>query len=72
MSANDYHFVTRWRVQSTVEEVSEVLGDARDLARWRPSLAVNELEPGGKEALAALWNHTRRAGCPTPCIGFFA
>jgi hypothetical protein len=49
MSANDYHFVTRWRVESTIEEVSDVLGNATDLTRWWPSvyLAVKELEPGG-------------------------
>jgi len=49
MSANDYHFVTRWRVDGTVEEVSDVLNNAVDLTRWWPSvyLAVKELEPGG-------------------------
>src|SRR5579883_3121095 len=49
MSANEYHFVTHWRVESTVEEVAEVLGNAVDLTRWWPSvyLAVKELEPGG-------------------------
>jgi hypothetical protein len=48
MSANDYHFITNWRVQSTVEEVSEILGDAPDLARWWPSvyLEVQEIQPG--------------------------
>ena len=49
MSANDYHFITYWRVESTVEEVSDVLGNAVDLTRWWPSvyLAVKELKPGG-------------------------
>jgi len=49
MSANDYHFVTHWRVESTIEEVSDVLGNAVDLTRWWPSvyLAVREIEPGG-------------------------
>ena len=53
MSANEYHFVTHWRVESTVEEVSEVLGNAVDLTRWWPSvyLAVKELEPGGKNGV---------------------
>jgi len=43
-----YDFVTRWRVQATCEEVSEVLGDAVDLKRWWPSvyLDVTELTPG--------------------------
>lgn len=53
MSANDYHFVTHWRVESTVQEVSDVLGNAVDLTRWWPSvyLAVKELEPGGTDGV---------------------
>ena len=53
MSANDYHFVTHWRVESTVEDVSEVLGKAVDLTRWWPSvyLVVTELEPGGADGV---------------------
>jgi hypothetical protein len=53
VSANDYHFVTHWRVESTVEEVSDVLGNAKDLTRWWPSvyLAVREIEPGGEDGV---------------------
>lgn len=36
MSSNEYHFIARWRVPGTVEEVADVLGDAEDLARWWP------------------------------------
>lgn len=48
MAANDCHFITHWRVQSTVREISEVIGNGPDLARWWPSvyLGVKELEPG--------------------------
>ena len=48
MASNDYRFVTRWRVESTVQEVSSILGDASDLERWWPSvyLEVKVLEPG--------------------------
>src|SRR5262252_8549670 len=44
---NDYHFVTRWNVQASCEEVSDVLGDPLDLPRWWPSvyLKVEELRP---------------------------
>ena len=47
-SSNEYHFITYWRVQSTVKEVSDILGDAPDLPRWWPAvyLDVRELEPG--------------------------
>lgn len=48
MASNEYHFITHWRVESTVEEISEILGNAPDLVRWWPSvyLAVREVQPG--------------------------
>lgn len=53
MSSNEYHFVTRWRVPGTVEEVADVLGDAEDLARWWPSvyLDVKETKPGDEDGV---------------------
>jgi len=38
---NEYHFITRWRVRSTVAEVLEILDDAEDLARWWPSVYLH-------------------------------
>jgi len=48
MAINNYHFVTQWRVQATVEEVIAVLGDAMGLPRWWPAvyLDVQEIAPG--------------------------
>lgn len=48
MAANDYHFITTWRIPATPDEITDVLGDAPDLARWWPSvyLTVRQLEPG--------------------------
>ncbi len=53
MAQNDYHFITYWRVESTIEEVSTILGDAPALTRWWPSvyLDVKVLEPGDKDGL---------------------
>jgi hypothetical protein len=34
---SDYHFLDRWRVKGSVEEVAEILSNAPDLARWWPS-----------------------------------
>ena len=52
MSANEYHFVTHWRVAGTVEEVSDVLGEP-ELPRWWPSvyLAVREIEYGSESGV---------------------
>lgn len=49
MSANQYHFITVWRLKSTCQEIFDILSDAPDLARWWPSvyLDVHELNPGG-------------------------
>lgn len=51
MASNEYQFITHWHVQSSCEEVSEVLGNAPDLVRWWPSvyLDVQELEAGDPE-----------------------
>ena len=53
MATNDYHFITVWRVKSTIEEVSEIIGDAQGLTRWWPSvyLDINVLEAGGEKGL---------------------
>ena len=48
MARNDYHFISHWRVKSSVQEVSDILSNAPDLVRWWPAvyLAVEELEAG--------------------------
>ncbi len=53
MANNEYQFTTRWRVQGTVEEVADVLGNATDLVRWWPSvyLDVRQLEPGDERGI---------------------
>ena len=53
MPTNDYHFVTHWRVPGTVAEVTEILGNAPDLARWWPAvyLKVNQLADGDARGL---------------------
>ena len=53
MASNDYHFITHWRVQGTIKEVTELISDAADLVRWWPSvyLDVEVLKPGGANGL---------------------
>lgn len=53
MPAPEYRFLTRWRVIGTAREVADVLGDARALPRWWPSvyLRAEELEAGGEDGV---------------------
>jgi hypothetical protein len=50
MSANDYHFIDRWRVEGTLQEVADLIEDALSLSAWWPSVyfEVREFEPGGE------------------------
>ena len=53
MTSNEYHFITKWRVEGTIEEVADVLSEAEALPRWWPSvyLAVEVLNPGDKDGI---------------------
>lgn len=52
-SANQYHFVTRWRVCATSEEVFEIISRPEDFPRWWPDvyLRVTDLAPGDEHGL---------------------
>jgi hypothetical protein len=51
MAGNEYHFISDWLVEGTVEEVSAIVMDTVSLPRWWPSvyLDVTMLEPGLKD-----------------------
>jgi hypothetical protein len=53
MAANDYHFITTWRIPGTADEITDILADAPDLARWWPSvyLEVEQLTPGDERGI---------------------
>ena len=56
MRSNEYHFLTRWRVEATAEEVFDVLEKPLDLVRWWPFyLDVKEIEPDVHEFYARGW-----------------
>lgn len=54
---NEYVFVTRWRVEASVEEVSAILDDAEALPRWWPSvyLEVRKLPDGSVDLYTKGW-----------------
>ncbi len=41
MQANHYELTTHWRLRASLEEVSEVLGDALSLPRWWPTVYLS-------------------------------
>jgi hypothetical protein len=60
MVSNEYHFITRWRLQASPNEVADVLRDAEDLPRWWPSVylevkVIEEGEPNGVGRTIDLW-----------------
>ncbi len=44
MAVNDYHFITRWRVQGSVDEVYDVISRPLDYPRWWPSVYLQVKE----------------------------
>jgi len=73
MSANEYHFVTCWRVQGTVQDVSDVLGKPTDLTRWWPSvyLVVKELEPNDASGVGSVVELHTKGWLPYTLHWFF-
>jgi len=53
VSSNQYHFVTRWRVEGTCGEVADILADQLAFPLWWPSvyLEVRETAPPGSDGL---------------------
>ena len=54
--------MTHWKVKGSVQEVSDVLGEPRDLVRWWPSvyLEVRQMEPGDARGIGKVVRlHTR-------------
>lgn len=51
MPANDYHLVSHWSVPGKIQDVYDVLSDAKGLPRWWPAtyLDVLEIQSGGPD-----------------------
>jgi hypothetical protein len=41
MATNEYHFITHWRMQSTVAEIREIISNGVDLKRWWPAVYLD-------------------------------
>src|SRR5215467_4523615 len=53
MPSNEYHFITRWRVQGTSDEVYDLISHPLDYPRWWPSvyLHTEEIAPGDERGV---------------------
>lgn len=59
---NDYHFITRWRVEATVAQVHQILSDPQQLVRWWPAvyLDVQQTHPGDAQGIGRTFSlHTK-------------
>ena len=66
MPANDYQFVTRWRLPGTPEQVSDLLGDTETISRIWPSLYTRAavVEPGGEHGVGRVVRVETRGHLP--------
>ncbi len=66
MAANEYRFVTRWRVEATPEEVYRILEATTDLPRWWPAvwLRAEVVEPGDARGVGAVTRLTSKGWLP--------
>lgn len=53
MSSSDYHIVSTWRVEGSVEEVAMIIADGPRLAKWWPSVYIDVREDSDGEAVSA-------------------
>lgn len=62
MASNEYHFISDWQVEGTVDEVSAIIMDTDSLPRWWPSvyLAATVLQTGQQDGTRRVVKlHTR-------------
>jgi hypothetical protein len=59
MAANQYEFLSRWRVEGTCGEVADILGEPLALAQWWPSVYLDAQEIAPPRASDALGRRVR-------------
>ena len=66
MASNEYHFISDWQVEGTVEEVSAIITDTVSLPRWWPSvyLAVTVLQPSLEDGIGKVVSLLTRGWLP--------
>ena len=66
MASNEYRFVTRWRVEGTVDEVYRILDNPVDYVRWWPAvwLRAEIVDAGDANGVGKLLRFTSRGRLP--------
>lgn len=66
MATNEYAFVTKWTVQSTTQQVYDILIRGKEFVRWWPKvyLKVEETNPGGEHGLGKAANLNTKGWLP--------
>jgi len=66
VATNHYQFLTRWRIEATVEEVFQVLDAIDDYVRWWPAvwLRVELLDPGDANGIGGRGLFTTKGWLP--------
>ena len=66
MPANDYQFITRWRLPGTPEQVSDLLDDSETMMRIWPSLYTRAtvVEPGDEHGVGRVLKVETRGHLP--------
>ncbi len=66
MAANDYHFISNWRVLGTVDEVFDLISRSEDLPKWWPAAFLDalELEPGDEDGIGTVVRLETRGWLP--------
>ena len=56
MTGSDYHFLTRWELEASSQEIFDLIADAPSYPRWWPSifLEAHVLEPGDERGVGRL------------------
>jgi hypothetical protein len=58
MAANDYQFITHWRVEGSAADAYDVLVDAQGYLRWWPQvyLGVTLVKPSGEHGFGGVFD----------------
>ena len=66
LAANEYHFVNRWRLPATIEEVSSILMEPEALGQWWPSawLDYEAVAPGELDGLGRVFRYRVKGWLP--------